>query len=165
MSNIALPLSTIGDVVDWLNTMPSVGPDPDNTQVYPGRLPQGSQPPAVAVHGLAMGRYGIGLATEDWGKGFGRYQITCWGISPAQASALRNQALAVVWGRQWSIEDPLPAVFEDTTDNPTWWAAPFFLDEVDDGAARVPPGVSKVIWNDAGDFEIWNDAGDFTLWT
>ena len=156
MSNIAPPTRTIGDVVTLVETT--------GQTVHHGSSEQKAEPPFYVIEGFAPVQLGEGLAAEDWGTMAGRWRVIAYGQTEAQAEWLLWQAAEVAWGRDWSADFVNTVAFRDPTPNMPDYGRAFVVREVDHGV-YVPPVASKVIWNDAGDFETWNDAGDFTLWT
>jgi hypothetical protein len=91
----------------------------------PARVMDGDDPYAV-VSFDAPTVSGESLAVESWGRIDPTVRVACWGSSIAQAEWLRRQLVAV-WPRGWRLA-PIPSAVFDSTGDPGWWNATFYVD-------------------------------------
>ena len=130
MTGLANPAVTIDQVATVARTIAVSSVD-----VYVGRAPQGARAPFANIAPIDPAHTAAGLPPESYGRVLGSFQVTSFGESPAQAEALRAAMLNVFAADTTLALTVDPGlgfeVYEDTTDDPTYWAAVFVLVERD----------------------------------
>ena len=95
-----------------------------------GRSEPEQLPPFLACWPIDPHRAGEGLATEDWGQIYTRWQINCFGATVDQATALRDRIITLAtWGTDWALDQVGPMVPDDAA-APAWWFVPLTVRDV-----------------------------------
>ena len=95
-----------------------------------GRSEPEQVPPFVACWPLDPLRAGEGLATEDWGQVYTRWQINCFGATVAQTSGLASRILSLgTWGDRFALDQVGPMIPDDAA-APAWWFIPLTVRDV-----------------------------------
>lgn len=127
MSNIDLP-DVLPSELETLLTAPN-----NEWSVIIGRSDVDQEPPFVACWPIDPLRSGEGLATEDWGRAYSRWQINAFGESVAQCEALTQRILELDgWGDVWALDQIGPQVPDDVP-VPAWWFVPLTVRYVGSG--------------------------------